>query len=47
VSQQPIQAKPADQREDVFCPRVRHFFLNVGEQIKVFIIFIDPTFPFA
>ncbi len=58
VSQQPIEAKPVDEQEDVFCPmvrrrthrtlhRYRHFCLDVREQVEVLIIFIDPAFPLA
>ena len=58
VSKQPTEAKPVNQPEDVFCPmiwwrtdwmetRFCHFYLDVREQIKVFIIFVDPAFPFA
>jgi hypothetical protein len=27
--------------------RIRHVCLNIREQVKVFVIFIDPAFPFA
>lgn len=58
VGEQPTKTKPVNQPEDVFYPMIRwgfhwmgtrrrHVSLDIREQIKVFVIFIDAAFSFA
>jgi hypothetical protein len=58
MSEQPVEAEPLDEPEDMFFAmvagrprsmgiRFRHGCLDVREQIEIFVIFIDAAFPIA